>query len=489
MGCTNAARSLVKPNMLWGKNRRPIFETNDREFLPAALEILETPPSPVRMWILSAICAFAAIAIAWMFFGRIDIIAVAQGKIQPAGRVKLVQPLEIGRVRKLLVSNGSKVEAGETIVELDDGEAKAEVQSLKASLASARAEAIRRNAAIATALDNSSPPPNVDWSTDLPTQVVAREKQVLESDIKLLNSSLGSIAAQITQKKAERERLTNTIGSQKELLKIEDQRVQLRSDLEGQKLGSKLTLYDALETLQHQRTALAQQEGQLAETVAALQVLDRDAAKTISTFVAENSQKVAEAERQADDTAQKLEKARIRLSHTVLTAPATGTIQALSITTLGQVIMPGEEVMRIVPDNPGFEIECYVANRDIGFIVVTQKAAIKLESFPFTRYGTLPGHVARISDEPIPDPDVQQREALPSVAPRSILVAGAQRVQNLVFPVVVAMEKSDISVGDRSVPVSNGMAVTVEIKTGERRIIDYIFSPLIEAGSSALKER
>jgi len=473
----------------WRKRRRPLFEYEDREFLPAALEILETPPSPVRIWMLNAICAFVAVAIAWMFLGHIDIIAVAQGKIQPTGRVKMVQPLETGKVRQVFVTNGSKVEAGQIVVALDDSEARAEVESLQASLASAKAEAVRRRAAISAASNNDFAAVDVSWPSDLPQDIVQREKKVLASDLTLLDSSLASNAAQRRQKQAERERLTNTIASQNELLKIEDQRVQLRSELEGQKLGSKLNLFDALEALQNQRTSLAQQEGQLTEAVAALEVLDRDAVKTTSTFIADNSQKMAEADRQAEDTAQKLIKARARASHMVLMAPVSGTIQSLSITTVGQVVMPGEELMRIVPDSPRFEIEAYVANKDVGFVNVGQKVVIKVESFPFTRYGTLPGHVARVSDEAIPEPDAQQREADPSRSSRSTLTAGAQRVQNLVFPVTVALEKSSIAAGDRAVPVSNGMAVTVEIKTGERRIIDYIFSPLVEVTSGAMKER
>jgi len=473
----------------WRKGRRPFFEREDREFLPAALEILETPPSPVRIWMLNVICAFVAVAIAWMFLGHIDIIAVAQGKIQPTGRVKLVQPLETGKVRDVLVGNGSKVEAGQVIVALDDSEAKAEVESLEASLASARAESVRRKAAIDGALNKNYAPTDVSWPSNLPRENIEREKRVLASDLTLLNSSLASIAAQREQKQAERERLTNTIASQKELLKIEDQRVQLRSELEGQKLGSKLTLFDALEALQIQRTSLAQQEGQLTEATAAVEVLDRDAIKTVSTFIADNSQKMAEADRQAEDTAQKLIKARARASHMLLVSPVSGTVQSLSITTVGQVVMPGEELLRIVPDNSGFEIEAYVANKDIGFITVGQKAVIKVESFPFTRYGTLPGHVARVSDDAIPEPDAQQREADPSRSGRSTLAAGGQRVQNLVFPVTVALEENTIAAGDRAVPVSNGMAVTVEIKTGDRRIIDYILSPLVQVASGAMKER
>src|SRR5262249_61442049 len=119
----------------------------DRIFFPAALEILDTPPSPIQILLLQSICIVAAITIAWTFIGKIDVIAVAQGKVQPTGRVKLVQPLETGKVKTLLVANGSKVEAGQEVVALDDGELRAEGLSLATSLASLRAEAARRTAA------------------------------------------------------------------------------------------------------------------------------------------------------------------------------------------------------------------------------------------------------------------------------------------------------------------------------------------------------
>jgi hemolysin D len=244
-----------------------------------------------------------------------------------------------------------------------------------------------------------------------------------------------------------------------------------------------------LESLQNQRSSLAQQKGQLAETIAALDVLDRDAAKTIRSYLAENSQKLADAERMAQDAEQKLAKARAKTSHMILRASASGTVQALTITSIGQVLMPGEEVMRIVPDGADLEIEAYMPNRDIGFIKVGQEAVVKIESFPFTRYGSLPARVKRVSREAIPEPDAQQQEADPARASRSTLAAGAQRVQNLVFPVTLALERTTIVADGAEIPVRNGMAVTVEVKTGQRRIIDYIFSPLVEVASTAMKER
>jgi hemolysin D len=481
-------RSLV-PNVARGLLQSLQGTHSDREFLPAALEILETPPSPIQMLLLQSICIVAATTIAWTFIGKIDVIAVAQGKVQPTGRVKLVQPLETGKVQGLFVANGSKVEARQVVVALDDSELRAEGMSLAGSLASLRAEAARRTAAIAAARAKDFKPPDVKWPRDTPENILAREQQVLAGDLASLQSSIASLAAQRLQKQAERTRLVNTIASQEELLKIEDDRVQLRSYLESKQLGSKLNLFDAQESMQSQRTSLAQQQGQLAEAEAALSVLERDTTKTVATFIAENSQKLADAERQIEETVQKLTKADARKSYMLLTAPVAGTVQALSITSIGQVVMPGEEVMRIVPAEGGLEIECYMPNKDIGFIKPGQEAVVKVESFPFTRYGTLPAHVIRVSREAIPEPDAEQQEGNPARPSHSTLAAGAQRVQNLFFPVTLVLEKRTISTDGEEIPISNGMAVTVEIKTGYRRIIDYVFSPFVEVTSNAMKER
>jgi len=145
--------------------------------------------------------------------------------------------------------------------------------------------------------------------------------------------------------------------------------------------------------------------------------------------------------------------------------------------------------MRIIPSGAKYQIEAYVANKDIGFVQDGQEAVVKVESFPFTTYGTLPAKITRVSTEAIPEPDAQQKQADAASPSRALLPAGAQRLQNLVFPVTLSLDKSAIESGRRNIPVSNGMSVTVEIKTGQRRIIDYILSPLIDVGSSAMRER
>ena len=164
-------------------------------------------------------------------------------------------------------------------------------------------------------------------------------------------------------------------------------------------------------------------------------------------------------------------------------------MQALTLTTQGQVLQPGEEIMRIVPVGEGVEVEAFLPNKDVGFVRAGQEAVVKVEAFPFTRYGTLPARIVRVAREAIPEPDANAQEGNPTRSGRSILTGGAQRVQNLVFPVTVKLDRAELGVGDDKVSISNGMAVTVEIRTGERRVIEFLFSPLSVIGGTALRER
>jgi hemolysin D len=263
----------------------------------------------------------------------------------------------------------------------------------------------------------------------------------------------------------------------------------MRSSLVERSAGSRADLLNAVETMQYQQTALAQQIGQLAEAEANLFVIARDTEKAYETFISENAQKLAEAERQADDIGQKLAKSAAKLDHMTLRAPLNGTIQASSVTTVGQVLTSGEEIMRIVPEDAVLEIECYLPNQDIGFVKEGQDAVVKIESFPFTRYGTINARVTRVARDAIPQPEAEQTETNSQKQMKSTQSGVAQRTQNLVFPVTLKPETTLIGIDGTNIPLQTGMATTVEIRTGSRRILEYIFSPLVQIGSEAMKER
>ena len=467
----------------------------DQEFLPAALEILERPPSPVGLYLMGGIGALATLALIWAYVGRIDVIATAQGKIQPTGRVKVIQPLETGKVVALNVQNGQHVNAGAVLVEFDSSDASADEAGFIAALNSYHAEAARRRTAIALVeAGDKLTLPKIDWKLEdadnlIPPPTRQREERVLAGDLRQLSANINSLGAQLESKKSEKLGLADTIVAQTRLIAALQERVTMRSDLVDRQSGTKASLIDAREAMLTQQTAMSVQKGQLSAATGAIEVLNNDIAKARETYLAENAQKLSDAERQGDDFTQKLAKAHARTGHMTLTSPISGTVQASSLTTIGQVVTTSEELMRIVPDGGDVEIEAYLPNKDIGFVKAGQEAVVKVESFPFTRYGTITARVLRVATDAIAEPDAALAEGNPAKASKTSGFSGAQRTQNLVFPVTLQLNQSQIVADGVAVNLSAGMAVTVEVQTGRRRILEYLFSPLVEVGSEALHER
>lgn len=460
----------------------------DREFLPAALEILDTPPSPIRLGLLLSICALALIAVIWSWVGRVDVMAVAAGKVQPTGRVKVVQPVDGGRVQAVAVKDGQMVPAGALLIRLDPRDAQADVVALSAALESFEAEATRRRAALA-AVEQSVPATITHWGDHIPDEIRQREMRVLKGDVERLDAQLATLDAQRAQKIAEEQRLKATIDAQRELLATQDVRIDMRTQLLEREVGSKAQLLDAQEMRQTQGVNLKVQEGQLAEARAALDVIERNRASLKSGFIADNAQRLADVERQIEDTRQRLAKAQTHLEQMTITAPIAGTVTALAVIGAGQVVTSGEEVLRIVPEGSRLELEVYMPNRDIGFVHVGAPAVVKIDSFPFTRFGTIKGKVVRVAHDAVAAPDVEQSLASPAAAPRTTGAGGTQSMQNLVFPVTIALDTQSISVDGVAIPLSPGMTAIAEVKTGERRILEYLFSPLVDVGSRAMRER
>ncbi|MBV8165701.1 MAG: biotin/lipoyl-binding protein, partial [Alphaproteobacteria bacterium] len=250
---------------------------SDREFLAPVLEILETPASPVRVAFLWIICALVVVGLGLAWFGRIDIIASAQGKFQPTGRVKVIQPVETGRVVAVHVGNDSPVRAGDVLVELDKSAAEADARAARAGLASSEAEALRRRAALAAAKAKTlSPAPAIAWPASVSPALRAREEGVLAAELQQLAATVASFEAQKAQKAAEREALGKTIATQKALVATLQERVDMRTKLVEQQAGARSAVIDATENLQYQQTQLAMYESQLASAATGLEVIARD---------------------------------------------------------------------------------------------------------------------------------------------------------------------------------------------------------------------
>jgi hemolysin D len=467
------------------------MDAADREFLPAALELLVTPPSPVRLAVIWSICFMVTAALAWAYFGHLEIYAIAQGRIQPAGRSKIVQPLEVGKVIAIAVKNGSKVSAGDVLAVLDATEAIAEKDKQAREYEDARAEAARRRAAIASARAGDGGASSALYPEGTSPEVRIREDSVLAADMAQFFSTKQNLIAQRQERIATRNRFAASIAAREKLIALTKEHADMRVSLNESKAASRAQVIEALQAYQTQLTAQSGEQGQLAENEAAILTIGRKLEEVTAQFVADQTQKLSEAIKKAQGLSGELIKSKARIERATLTAPISGTVQQLTVTTLGQVVSSGQALMTIVPSEAPLEVEALIENQDIGFVEPGQPAVVKIETFPFMRYGPVDGIVTTVSHDAVDESEASSlRDPKSSSRPHSSgTLSDAANSQHLVFPATIMLSKKAIDAGGKSIALSPGMAVQVEILTGRRRVLDYFLGPVRDAIANAAHER
>jgi hemolysin D len=437
------------------------------------------------------ICGGFCSALAWSFLGKLDIHAVAQGKIQPTGRSKVVQPLETGKVVAVLVENGSRVRAGDVLLELDPTESSADREAQARDLDATRAEVARRRLAVEVARSGILTPLPVLFSPRSQDAVRQREQDVLVAEIGQLASTRERLRAELEEKSAQIQRLHASLARRKELLAVLKERVDMRDAVDAQGHGYRAKVIDALQEYDRERTQFASEEAEVLEVEAAKVSLRRKIDESVAQFIADHTQKLAEAERKSDRLEQELIKAETKSERTRLRAPIDGVVQQLAITSTGQVVTGGQPLLTIVPLDGPIEIEAMILNKDIGFVHPGQAAVVKVEAFPFTRYGTIDATVTRVSRDGVDEKTAANLSDIWNLTkPQGgVATATTATANGLVFPATLTLSRTTISVDQKEIPLRPGMAVGVEIKTGQRRAIDFVLSPMREVQDTAAHER
>jgi hemolysin D len=483
MKSAKAAIAATK-NIVSFPSRRILREEDERAFLPAALEIVESPPSPIGRAIGVTIVVLFSLALIWATFGHVDIVASASGKIVPSGRVKLIQPFETGVVRAIDVHDGQSVKAGEALIELDPTMTIADREHIKSDLTAAQLDIARLRAGLSGG-DNPETAfqPPADASSDL----VAMERQFLAKQTEEFRDKLASLDRQRAQKQAERDTIAATIEKLEASNPLIKERVDIQKYLSDKGLGSKLTYLETFQLLTENMQDHAIQESRLDEAKAALAAIVESQAEVAAEYHRKLFEELAEAQRKAADLSDDLAKADQRIKFQVLTAPVDGVVQQLSVHTVGGVVTPAQQLAVVVPSDAVLEVEAMISNRDIGFVHPGQDAQIKVDTFNFTRYGVLHGKVLGVSSDSIvrdvpPDKTKDNGgDAESSSEPQG---------QELSYMARISLDRTKIRVGDDTVAnLEPGMAVTVEVKTGSRAVITYLLSPLLRYAHDSMRER
>ena len=465
---------------------RPVRERRGEElaFLPAALEIVETPPSPAGRAIGAAIVLLFCAALAWARWGTIDIVASAPGKIVPSSRTKIIQPLETGVVRSIRVQDGQAVRAGDTLIELDPTANAADRDRLQDDLQAEKLNIARLKAALADAED-----PSADFAPPggAPPALIAAQRQLLLNQVIEHRAKIAALDRQEDQKVAEQATIAATIRKLEATIPVIQQRVDIRKTLVDKELGSKLTYFEALQQLVEEQQELGVQKSHLHEAEAAAAAIRETHGQTAAEYQRTLSDELAKAEQKANGLAQELIKAEQKTRLQLLTAPEDEVVQQLAIHTVGGVVTPAQALMALVPSDSRLEIEAMVSNRDIGFVHSGQDAEIKVDTFNFTRYGLLRGKVLSVSQDAVIRDRQENR--------RDNRTLGAQndtsepRGQELNYSARISLDRTRMQIDEGTVNLSPGMAVTVEIKTGSRTILSYLLSPMLRYRQEVLRER
>ena len=471
-------------NILSFPQRRPDRRRDELAFLPAALEIVETPPSPIGRSVAITIVVLFVAAIAWASIGTVDIVATALGKIIPSSRTKTIQPFETGVVRAIAVRDGQSVKAGDVLVELDPTITGAELGRLKSDLMSAQLDAARLGAA----LGPGDPQAEFRAPAGTPATLVEMHRRFLVSQVAEQKAKLAAIDGQMAQKQAELATIRTSIDKLKALIPPLEERVEIRRHLASKELGSRLVYLSDLQELIGQKQEVLVQQSRLTEAEAAIVALDQTRGKTVAEYERGLFDELAKAEQKAAGLAQDIIKAEQRTSLQKLTAPVDGVVQQLAIHTIGGVVTPAQSLMIIVPADSQLEIEAMVSNRDIGFVEAGQDATIKVDAFNFTRYGLLHGKVLSVSTDAI-SRDKPQDGRAPDKQQGADAASSEPKGQELNYAARVSLDRTRMQVEDKAVNLSPGMAVTVEIKTGSRTILSYLLSPLARYRHESLRER
>jgi hemolysin D len=446
------------------ENARPQrdLKGGEREFLPAAIEIMEHPASPLGRALIWSLCAFFTIAVGWSIVGRIDIVAVSQGKVVPQGRTKVVQPLEIGVVRTIHVQDGDHVVAGQPLLDLDPTDASADHERLERERVARALDVARLDSLLGGGpIERPFVAPG-----DVDPLLVEATRRLLDAQWQERTAKLAALDGEIERRRAELQGSETDVARFKAIIPLLRDRSDSLGGLANKGYTSRIHASEVQQQLIETEKGLIGALDKQHQSEAGLRSAEQQRRQTEGESEGTWRKDRADAAEKGAAAEQELLKARKRRDLQRLVSPIDGTVTNLAAWTVGGVVKPGDTILNVVPLSATPEIEAQVLNKDIGFVLAGQRVTVKFDAFPFTRYGTVDGEVVDVSR------DANKDDKL-----------------GLIYPVRVRLDSADINVEGKRVAITPGMAVNAEIITGDRRVIEYVLSPILRYRHESARER
>lgn len=439
--------------------------------------LLNTPSSArILLWTM---LLFFALAIAWASWAQIDKVTVGQGKVIPSSQLQIVQNLEGGLVKKILVSEGQHVEKDQQLLLIDDTRFRSDFREREQQVINLTANVLQLTASISSVrVDESLKDANWRDSVTLdrnklvfPTQLeesaptlVSRQMAEYRSDINNLRNQLSVLDQQVKQKQQDLIEITARVQNLKRSYDFANKELEITRPLADEGVVPKIELLKLQRQVNDTRRELTSSQLKLPTLQSSIDEAKLGRIDIALKFRSEQQEKLNAAQDKLSALTQSTVGLEDRVNRTVVLSPVTGTIKKLYINTVGGVIQPGMDLVEIVPTEDSLLVEAKIAPQDIAFLYPGLPALVKFSAYDFTRYGGLEGKLEHISADTIQDEE-----------------------GNSFYLVRIRTIEERFGHSDK-LPIIPGMTASVDIITGKRTILDYMLKPITKARQTALRE-
>jgi len=447
------------------------LEADALDFAPGILKVQQQPPSPLPRLILYSLIALLAVLLVWAVFGRLDIIAVAEGKLVPQSYLKIVQPAESGIVEEILVREGQEVQAGQVLMRMDMKLSDADGAGIQAELKRRDLQLRRIDAELGGAPFRRLPGD--------PAPLFAQVEAQQRANRQAYEDALSQERAVLTKARQDLASATETLSKLNQVLPVYQAQEQAFDKLARDGYAGRLMALDRSRERIEKEQDMRAQNYNVASLKATIEQSDKRQAQIVSNYRQQLHNERAEAQGQYQKAQQEWIKQQHRNALLELKAPQAGIVKDLATHTQGTVVSPGTILMTLVPHDEPLQAEVWIDNQDAGFVHPQQSVKVKLLTFQFQKYGMLGGSMTHVGADASDTANGDNAKSAPDTP-----TAQPPRYKG-----IVTLDAQHLDSDGTRYKLQPGMQVAAEINLGQRTVMEYLLSPVQKAFHEAGRER
>ncbi|MFY2507638.1 HlyD family type I secretion periplasmic adaptor subunit [Vibrio pectenicida] len=439
--------------------------------------LLNTPSSArIMLWVMVLFLILAGI---WASWAQIDKVTVGEGKVVPSSQVQVVQNLEGGLVKEILVREGQAVQKGQQLLLIDDTRFRSDFREREQQIANLTASVLQLSASITSVTVNEKFDPRF-WQkrveinfnklafppslAERQPKLVARQRAEYQQDLNNLSNQLSLIDHQVKQKQQDLVEIQARVKNLRGSYNFARKELEITQPLADEGVVPQIELLKLQRQVNDAQREMTSSELKIPVLKSAIQEAMLNRIDAAQKFRSEQQEKLNQAQDKLSSLTESSVGLEDRVNRTIVISPVMGTVKTLNVNTVGGVIQPGMDIVEIVPSEDTLLVEAKIAPQDIAFLRPNLNAIVKFSAYDFTKYGGLEGSLEHISADTTTDEE-----------------------GNSFYLVRVRTKETSLN-NDASLPIIPGMTASVDIITGKRTVMEYLLKPILGAKNNALKE-